>query len=188
VTRDDPVVTGGAGAGAVAVLGLGNVLMEDDALGPHVIDALRRGFEFPEDVILQDLGTPGLDLAPFLSGLRAAIFVDTVASGDPPGTVRIYRREEILKVPPQPRLSPHDPALKETLLALDFEGSAPREVVLVGVVPKSTMTRMGLNPEIRQAIPAAVAEVLRELARLGVAARPTVAHEPGPAWWEASTA
>lgn len=182
------MVTGGSGEGAVAVLGLGNVLMEDDALGPHVIDALRRGFDFPEGVIVQDLGTPGLDLAPFLSGLRAAIFVDTVASGDPPGTVRIYRREEILKVSPQPRLSPHDPALKETLLALDFEGSGPGEVVLVGVVPNSTTTRLGLNPEVRRAIPAAVAEVLRELAQLGVAARPAAASEPGAAWWEASTA
>jgi hydrogenase maturation protease len=187
VTRDDPFVTGGADAGAVAVLGLGNVLMEDDALGPHVIEALRRGFEFPEGVSLQDLGTPGLDLAPFLSGVRAAIFVDTVSADAAPGTVRVYRRDAILKVPPQPRLSPHDPALKETLLTLDFEGSAPQDVVLIGVVPKSTTTRVGLSREVRESIPAVVASVLAELERLGVAARPALAIEPGAAWWDAST-
>jgi len=171
--------------GGVAVLGLGNVLMEDDALGPHVIQVLQGAFTFPDDVAVQDLGTPGLDLAPYLMGQRAAIFVDTVHAQAPPGTVRLYRRDEILKVPPQPRVSPHDPALKETLLTLEFSGHAPGDVLLVGVVAASTESRVGLTPAVRAAIPAAVGEVLRELERLGAAATPRATPETVTPWWEA---
>jgi len=168
----------------VAVLGLGNVLMEDDALGPHVIQALKSAYTFPDDVTVEDLGTPGLDLAPFVMGYEAVIFVDSVNASDPPGTVRLYRRDELLKNPPQPRVSPHDPALKESLLSLEFSGMGPKDVLFVGVVPKGTASRVGLSPEVRDAIPAALAEVLRELERLGRPARRAASDSGGTLWWE----
>lgn len=88
----------------VAVVGLGNVLMGDDALGPTVIKVLEAEYEFPRGVSVQDLGTPGLDLTPYLAGVRALIVVDTVQASGAPGEVRLYRRDEILKHPPQARL------------------------------------------------------------------------------------
>lgn len=170
----------------VAVLGLGNVLMEDDALGPHVILQLQTRFSFPDGVVVQDLGTPGLDLAPFIMDVPAIILVDTVLSDAPAGSLKLYRLDEILAHAPQPRLSPHDPALKETLTTLRLSGNAPREVLLVGIVPKRTETGVGLCSEVRAAIPAAVEAVLQELARLGVTAE---ARDGAPApvsWWEAA--
>ena len=168
----------------VAVLGLGNVLMGDDALGPTVIKVLEAEYEFPEGVSVQDLGTPGLDLTPYLAGLRAMIVVDTVHSRGAAGEVRLFRRDEILKHPPQARLSPHDPGLKEALLTMEFSGSGPREVLLVGVIPGEVRTGVGLGPAVRATVPLVVAEVVRELARLGVA--PSVRAVPGTPdlWWE----
>lgn len=168
----------------VAVLGLGNVLMGDDALGPTVIKVLEAEYEFPEGVSVQDLGTPGLDLTPYLAGLKAVIFVDTVHSSGAPGDVRLYRRDEILKHPPQARLSPHDPGLKEALLTMEFSGRGPGEVLLVGVIPGEVRTGVGLGPTVRAAVPLAAAEVVKELARLGVA--PSVRASPGnpDLWWE----
>ena len=103
-------------AARVGVLGLGNVLMGDDAFGPWVVQMLLAGYEFPEGVSVEDLGTPGLDLMPYVTDLEALVLVDTVRSGAPPGTVRLYRRDELLKHAPWPRLSPHDPGV---------EGGAP---------------------------------------------------------------
>ena len=74
---------------------------------------------------MNDLGTPGLDLVPWVTDLEALILVDTVRSEAPPGTIRLYRRDDILKHPPQTRLSPHDPGLKEALLTAEFAGQAP---------------------------------------------------------------
>ena len=54
-----------------AVLGLGNVLMKDDALGPYVIRRLLASWRFPPDVAVEDLGTPGRDLQPYLADREA---------------------------------------------------------------------------------------------------------------------
>ncbi len=105
----------------VAVLGLGNVLLGDDALGPYAVRLFEARYELPERVPVLDLGTPGLGhLFPYFEETDALVLVDTVRSEAPPGTLRLYRRDEILKHPPQPRVSPHDPELKETLLSFFF--------------------------------------------------------------------
>ncbi len=111
------------------MIGLGNVLMGDDALGPTVIGALDAQYEFPPEVAVLDLGTPGLDLTPYLFGFDAAVVVDTVSAPGAAGAIVLYRREEILKTPPQPRLSPHDPGLKEALLTVAFAGDGPQRGV-----------------------------------------------------------
>jgi hydrogenase maturation protease len=157
--------------------------MGDDALGPTVISCLEAGFEPGDGVAFVDLGTPGLDLVPHLAGLEAVVIVDTVNATGRPGEVRAYGRDELLAHAPQPRLSPHDPGLKETLLALEFAGDAPRDVVLVGVIPASCQRGTDLSPAVAAAVPDAVARVLGELDRLGVPAR----ARPEPAaprlWW-----
>jgi hydrogenase maturation protease len=169
----------------VGVIGLGNVLMGDDAFGPWVVLVLLAGHEFPDGVHVHDLGTPGLDLLPYLSDLDSLVLVDTVRAEAPPGTLRLYRREELLRHAPQPRLSPHDPGVKEALLTAEFEGRGPREVLLVGAVPAGTAMGVGLSPPLRDAVPRAAVEVLRELERLGRRAAPR--RDPGrpDIWWEA---
>ena len=50
--------------GQVSIIGLGNVLMGDDGLGPTAVMQLAAEYDFPEEVKLLDLGTPGLSLIP----------------------------------------------------------------------------------------------------------------------------
>jgi hydrogenase maturation protease len=167
----------------VAVIGLGNVLMGDDAFGPWVVQTLLAEYRFAEGVTVEDLGTPGLDLMPWVTDLEALILVDTVRADATPGTLRLYRRDDVLKHPPPSRLSPHDPALKEALLTAEFAGRGPREVLLVGAVPETTAMGVRLSTALRAAVPAAAEEVLKELERLG---RPATrrCNPPSPdTWW-----
>ena len=87
----------------IRVLGLGNVLMGDDGFGPAVIHALGSEWELP-DVEVHDVGTPGLDLVPFLSGAECVVLVDTVRADGPPGHVRRYDLPAILSHAPAARL------------------------------------------------------------------------------------
>jgi len=171
-------------AARVGVIGLGNVLMGDDAFGPWVVQTLLAEYEFPDGVSVEDLGTPGLDLMPYLADLEALVLVDTVRSEAPPGTLRLYRRDDILRHAPQARLSPHDPGVKEALLTAEFAGRGPRDVLLVGAVPADTAMGVRLSPALRAAVSPAVSAVLRELERLG---RPPV-RRASPLtpdiWWE----
>jgi hydrogenase maturation protease len=169
----------------IRVLGLGNVLMGDDGLGPHVIEALAAAYDCPPDVSLIDVGTPGLDLAPFLIGADAVIVVDAVRANDAPGTVRTYDRAALLRHAPAQRLGPHDPGFKQTLLTLDFAGLGPREVTLVGMVPHATAPCARLSPAVRASLPRAVEAVVCALQRVGVQVRPRADARAAAPWWEA---
>ena len=172
----------------VAIIALGNVLMADDAAGPHVIAGLKARYDFPAAVDVQDLGTPGLDLHPHLNDCDLLIVVDTVRVDGPAGEVHQYRRDDILRRAPGPRISPHDPGLKEALLMLDFAGGGPREVLLVGVIPESTEGEIGLTPAVRAALPAVESAVLVELDRIGLAATPADPPRHVDTWWEQGAA
>jgi len=178
------VEQGETGTGRVAVLGLGNVLQGDDALGPYLAETLSAKYEFAPGVTVLDAGTPGLDLTPFIAGLDALIVIDAVRASGAPGEFRSYRRAELLEKPPPQRLSPHDPGLKECLLTLELIGQSPAEVLLVGAIAGRLDTSVGLSDAVRAGLPQVEAAVLAELARLGVPARPR-AHPAEPdLWWE----
>lgn len=168
----------------VAVIGLGNVLMSDDAFGPWVVETLLAEHEFPAEVSVLDLGTPGLDLLPYVADIEALVLVDTVRADGPPGTLRLYRRDEILRHPPQARLSPHDPGVKEALLAAEFAGRGPREVLLIGAVPADSSMAVRLSPPLRAAVSLAAEAALQELERLGARAERRAEPKPPDIWWE----
>jgi len=169
----------------IGVFGIGNVLAHDDAVGPSVARILDAGYTFPDNVVVEDLGTPALELPTHLAGFDHVILVDAVAAAAEAGAIRLYRRDDILRNPPGLRISPHDPSLKETLLMLDLLGEAPDDIVLVGIVVKEASMGIGISPEVAAAFPAAVNAVINELESLGVDV--TRREEPRAAdlWWAA---
>jgi hydrogenase maturation protease len=176
------------GAPLVRVLGLGNVLMGDDALGPWVIHRLEATHAFPPEVEFVDVGTPGLDLVPYVTGPCGIILVDTVHSkGAEPGDIRTYDRDALVKFGPKPRLSPHDPGVTEAILAVEMAGTPPAFVTLVGVVPGSVQAGVGLTPALQRAVVRAADTIVAELVARGFAVRPRSADTaPVPIpWWEA---
>src|SRR6185295_18703535 len=74
----------GARMSRLAIFGIGNVLAQDDAVGPTVIHWLNSRYTFPSDVLVEDLGTPALELPTHLAGHRFVIFIDAVAASDEP--------------------------------------------------------------------------------------------------------
>src|ERR1043165_10069519 len=146
--------------------------MGDDAFGPYVIQVLDAASSLPANAAARDLGTPSLDLTGYIEDFDVLIVVDTVHSVGEPGEIRKYTRDQLLQRPVQPRTSPHEPGLKEPLLLAEFHGRGPSEVLLVGVIPETTSTGIGLSARVRRALPPAVEEILSELARLGFEAAP----------------
>ncbi len=168
----------------IRILGVGNVLCTDDGLGPYAIKVLEAQFEFPENVEVIDLGTPGLDFTPYLADARMVIVLDTVKGEEAAGTLRLLRDGEIVAKPPPSRMSPHEPGLREALMATNFADSSPEEILLIGVVPESTGQGTKLTEAVRSAVPEVVDAVIVELERLGC---PPIRRDP-PAeldlWWE----
>jgi hydrogenase maturation protease len=169
----------------IYVLGLGNVLMGDDGFGPAAVRAFESEYATGPDVDVVDLGTPGLDLSPWLFDVDRVIIVDTVNIDSAPGTVRIYDKAGMLRHPPGPRVGPHDPGVKEALHTAELAGCAPREVVLVGVAPGRTAMDLDLTPAVAAAIPKAIEAIVDTLRRWGVEVTKRASPLQTRSWWSA---
>jgi hydrogenase maturation protease len=165
------------------VLGLGNVLMGDDGFGPAAVRAFEAEYVVGPDVSVIDVGTPGLDLAPWLADVDRVIIVDTVKGNLPPGTLRVFDKTAVLRHPPSVRVGPHDPGVKEALLMLEFGGRAPRELALIGVEPERTEMAVQLSPAVLAVLPLAVEAIAALLVRFGEQAVRRDQPVPPQPWW-----
>jgi hydrogenase maturation protease len=167
----------------ITIGGIGSVLLGDDGVGPYVAGMLETGYSFEEGVTVADLGTPGLDLVAHLSGIDALILIDSVANHAAPGTVTLYRKEDILRHGPAPvRMDPHSPALSESLLIAELAGEGPQEILLIGITGERYEAGAALSEATKRATTQAVEMVLGELDELGISYS-KLRNEPYSAWW-----
>jgi len=167
----------------IRVLGVGNVLTSDDGLGPTVIKHLEAKYTFPEAVEIIEVGTPGLDFTPYLADAAVVIVLDAVRAKEPPGSVRVWRNEEMLKAPPVARTSPHEPGLREALMATELTDSSPDNIVLIGVIPETVEAGTFLSNAVQGAVSEVEALVLKELKNLDVPAIPRSEPAEPDLWW-----
>jgi hydrogenase maturation protease len=156
----------GVGApGRVAVIGLGNVLMGDDALGPYAVRVLQAMYEFPPGVSVTDAGTDSIS-PPTSSGSGALIVIDTVKADSPPSTLKLYRRDSCS---PSRRRRACRTTRRRRRCCCSSSGAMPRDVLAVN----HPQRRPGRRPDASgsAALPAVERAVLDELSRLGCPAR-----------------
>ena len=168
----------------VVVLGIGNVLNNDDGLGPFVARTLLGGWELAGDAEILDAGTPGLDLISLLHGAEAAVFIDAVRDQGSPGDVKRYDRSGIVKGGAKTVVSPHEPGLREALLTMELQGGGPADVTLWGAIPESIEMGTSLTDTVRATVPRIIDGILGELRRLGVEARKLESPRDPGIWWE----
>jgi hydrogenase maturation protease len=144
------------------VLGLGNPLRGDDAIGLRVAEEVRRR-ELPVDVDVDSGG--GLRVMERLVGYDRAVLVDAMISGGAPGTVRRLDAEALRT---QHTSSSHEVSLATALtLARRLGLSVPPQVPVVAVeIAPALEFREELSPEVQAALPAAVRAVEDECRRV----------------------
>jgi hydrogenase maturation protease len=151
-----------------AVLGLGNLIQGDEALGGRVVallhdqpDAFGR-LPMPDAVELIDGGTVGLGLVPYLVGLDGLIVVDIIDGGAEPGTPIDLDGQSV--VMHEPVMGVHDLGAEELLGALLFMDALPRRVRVVGIQPVAITLGTELSPVVAAAVPGLVATIAGHLA------------------------
>lgn len=90
------------------IIGCGNVLRGDDALGPILIRRLWEKVEIPPTVRLLDGGTSGMDVAFQMHKARSVVIVDACAMGGAPGTVYCAPAKEFESLPQPGTMGSHD--------------------------------------------------------------------------------
>ena len=170
----------------ILIVGVGNVLLQDDGFGPHAIDRLHAEYEVGEDVELLDLGTPGLDFVDYLVGRDVLIILDALSSGGEPGEVLTFDRNQLNERMPNMRLSAHQPCLQETLFTAETAEVCPRNVLLVGVVGAHFEVSTQLSASMGAAMPKALETVTQILRNYGAIVAKRDQPLPLSAWWQLS--
>lgn len=150
----------------VLVLGMGNLLLEDEGLGVRALEILQKRYEIPPEVELLDGGTTGMGLLDDISGREHLIVLDAVQTGDPPGTLVRLAGDDV-PVYFSMRISPHQLGLSDVLATLELSGEKPAEVVVLGLVPQSLEMSLELSELINGKLGDLVGAAVRELERLG---------------------
>ena len=169
----------------VAIAGIGNIL-GDDGIGPYVARVLEAQYDF-EGALVADLGTPVLDFADHLDGAETILIIDAVQNDLPPGTIKLYTRDDMVRNGVPVRTDPHSPALSEMMLRSEFTGVGPTKAVLIGITAKSCEYYEPITAEVKEAVPAAIAAVLEEAAKLGVRFRRKANPTVPDVWWDVAT-
>jgi hydrogenase maturation protease len=156
----------------VLVLGIGNILLNDEGVGVHVINRFQETLVIPDEVQVIDGGTMGLDLSPYFEGKTDVVVVDAIcADGKKPGTIRRFSGSEVMTMLGE-RISPHQIGLSDLLACTAVDTQLPENIVLLGIVPESLDTTLDLSPTIQAKVDDLVGLIRVELEAVGIALEP----------------
>lgn len=167
----------------VSVLGIGNVLLGDDGFGPLVVEMFRCHYECGSSVEVLDLGTPGLDIAPYLYDRDLVILIDAIHMEATPGTLCLFPEDELISHRAELHLTGHDPGIQESLAHLKLAGHAPRELIVVAAEPQWCEFGAGISPSVLTAASAAIVALARLLKERGVSCQSRHPSIQPNIWW-----
>lgn len=129
------------------VLGVGNLLLQDEGAGVRAVEQFARQYLTPEGVELLDGGTSGIELLYYIQGRDSLIIVDVVKGGSRPGTVFRMEGEEVPALF-QKKISPHQLGLSDLLATARLTDRMPGKVVLLGIEPGTVETGLEMSDEV----------------------------------------
>lgn len=149
--------------GKIAVIGVGNLLMGDDGIGIHVVEALRKE-ALPQGVQVFDASTRAFDVLEFMDGCDRAVVVDAYMEKGVPGTVYRFAFDPTAGTQEIPvNLSMHDIDFTAALRAGQDSYNFPSEIVVIGIEPEILEWGIGLSPSLENAFPDILDAVRDEL-------------------------
>ncbi|MCK4272201.1 hydrogenase maturation protease [bacterium] len=145
------------------VLGLGNELLSDDAVGIHVVRELRRRFSDRGDLVFQEASVAGLAILDLVCGYQKLVVIDAIETEEgKPG--QIYRLSQDTFKEDVPFWSAHGIGISTALdLGRRCGCQVPQDVIFYAVEVTDVRTwHRGCTPAVVKAIPAVVQRILKE--------------------------
>ena len=134
------------------VLGLGNILNNDEGLGVRALELLGTQPGLPIGFELLDGGVLGLNLLMIVEECSHLLILYAVDAGKPPGTLVELRKEEI-PLYTGVKLSQHQVTFQEVLGLAAMRGHLPENLHLLGIQPMDVSIGLELSNEVQAALP-----------------------------------
>lgn len=134
--------------GKIVVLGIGNEIKGDDALGPNIAWKLNDLFKKNDRVIVFDGGTVPENYTGLIrkESPTHIILVDAVEMKKEPGYIRVVQKEEIANY----NISTH--AMPVSFLIKFMETTINADIILVGIQPKNMELAEKISKEVEKSI------------------------------------
>ncbi len=145
----------------VLVLGIGNILFQDEGAGVHLLEYLQK--KFPHwPVEWMDGGTLSFDLLASITRSRYFIALDAANLDQPAGTIQCLINEQMDQFLKLPGKSVHEVSLSDLMDMSKLTDALPAHRALIGIQPQSIAMGESMSPAIIRAMP----EVARQLQAL----------------------
>ena len=150
----------------ILVLGLGNTLLSDEAVGVRVVEYLTGWPEADRaDLRLMDGGTMGLSLTVAIEDAAALIVVDAANLEGPAGQVVVFEGTDMDAFLRNRGRSPHDIGFDDIMDALRLRQAVPERRALIGIQPGHVGVGETLTRSVAEAVPVAAETISHLLTR-----------------------
>ncbi len=146
----------------ITIIGVGNILMQDEGVGVHAVNAFQERYSVPDTVEIVDGGTAGFGLLEFFEGRDKVLIVDAVDFGREPGFIDVLENDAI---PARfgAKASLHHLGLLEVISVTNLMGTTPKELCLIGIQPKTIELGLDMTPGIWDKVDAIIERMITKL-------------------------
>jgi hydrogenase maturation protease len=148
------------------LLGLGNDILTDDAVGLHVVRQLRPMLVGRASIDIRETTEMGLALLDFITGYRAVVIVDSIQTGKaPPGFLHELDASALNQLTGR---TPHFVGVSETLALGRQLGLAMPEQVKIFAIEVEDPFTLGtdMTPALQSALPGIIERIAAALPKL----------------------
>ena len=154
----------------ILIAGVGNAWLRDDGFGGEVARRLEQ-LSLPENVVVMDAGTGGLDLAyEVMRGYDALVILDVSRQGGEPGTLYVMEPEEESVnggIEDGQVINPHGMDPQTVLRFVKSIGAWPGRVMVIACEPADVEEMgWGLTEQVEEAVDRAVTLVVETVEEL----------------------
>ena len=145
----------------IAVLGIGNLLLQDEGVGVHSVQRLAHCIS-DDNVAIIDGGTfPDISLL-IGENIDKLIIIDAVKGGGKPGTIYRFNLDEV-DLDLAPSISLHEISVLNNLKMMALSRRQPKSIVVLGIEPKLIDFGLDLSQEVAEKLPEITKLVLAEI-------------------------
>ncbi len=144
----------------ITVVGIGNRLRGDDAVGPMVIDHLRAENN-RDNLELHELDSDAFALLDFLLNSERLILVDCAEMGESPGQIRVFSMDEVTLKTVDRFFSLHGISVAEIYRLAGNLGKVAA-CTIIAVQPQTLRFGSDLSAAVKGALPSLIRIIKRE--------------------------
>lgn len=154
MTDSDIFDNNSTGRRPVLIMGIGNLVLQDEGFGVHAIQRIAAEGIADERIDLLDGGTAGLHLMGYLRSYEHVVVIDAALDTAPVGTLRALK-PTYGEFPPL--VTAHEIGLKDVIEAMEITGFCPE----VDLITCSVERYDSLGCDLSEAVAAALPEACR---------------------------